>query len=623
MEKLRMETKNLSQENIKKLQELFPEIVTEKEIVTENGKLEIKKTVDFDALKEVLGDFVEGRKEKYQLTWPGKQASRQKVGLPINKTLRPVRSESVNWDTTKNLYIEGDNFEVLKLLQESYLNKVKMIYIDPPYNTGNDFVYNDNFTADSEEYAEDSGMVNEQGQKLFKPVANADSNGRFHSDWLSMMYERLKVARDLLTEDGVIFISIDDNEQANLKKICDEIFGESNFIADLIWKSKSGGANDVNNIATDSEFIICYAKNINLINFNLDKDAEVTTTYNQQDEKGKYGLDRLDKQSLGYQPSLDFPIIGPDGNIYTVEHKNLESKVARWRWGKETVKERYNELVFKYPYVYTKNYEKEGIIPRNLLIDERFGRSRTGKTEVKDLFEGKIFFDFPKPTKLINFLNKIASNNQDMILDFFSGSATTAHAVMQLNAEDGGNRQFIMVQLSESTSEDSEAFKAGYKSIPEIGRERIKRAAAKIKAETNANIDYGFRTYKLDETNMKDVFYNPTKLKQFMISGLESNIKEDRTSEDLLAQVMLELGLTLDLPMEEKQIENKTVHFVAGNSLVACFENNLSRQLIEEIAKEQPLRVVFKDGAFTSDSERINLEETFKNLSPNTTVKVL
>jgi adenine-specific DNA-methyltransferase len=614
MEKLRMETKDLNQENIKKLQELFPEIVTEVETKDEGGKPFVKKTVNFDALKEALGELAEGKREKYALTWPGKQKSKQKVGKAVNKILRPVKEESVDWDNTKNLYLEGDNFEVLKLLQESYLNKVKMIYIDPPYN---------NFTADKDEYKEEAGMVNEEGQKLFKPVANMDSNGRFHSDWLSMMYERLKVARDLLTEDGIIFMSIDENEIINLNKISNEIFGEDNYISTLVWKSKNGGGNDTNFFASDFEYVVVYSKSSSKVNINKDEDAKTTINYNLKDEKGSYALERLDKKALGYVKSLDYPIYDKEGNEYMPEQPDPNSPTARWRWGQKLAKERYEDIVFKNGKVYTKAYMKNGVTPRDLLVDTRFGRTQDGKKDVKALFDNVSYFDFPKPVKFVKFLLKIASNKNDIILDFFSGSATTAHATMQLNAEDGGNRQFIMVQLPESTSEDSEAFKAGYKSIPEIGRERIRRAAAKIKEETKADIDYGFRTYKIDESNMKNVFYHPNEIKQTLLAGLESNIKEDRTGLDLLSQVMLELGSTLDLPMQEKQVEGKTVYFVDNKALVACFENSLSKELIEALAKEKPLKVVFKDSAFNSDSERINLEETFKNLSPSTTVKVI
>lgn len=665
MDKLKMQTANRADENFKKLAEMFPNAVTE--TIDENG--EVVRAIDKDVLmQEINAKVVDGNEERYQFTWPDKKKSVLLANAPINKTLRPCREESVDFDNTENLYIEGDNLEVLKLLQETYLGKIKMIYIDPPYNTGNDFVYEDDFAQSTEEYLANSGQFDDEGNRLVK---NLDSNGRFHTDWLNMIYPRLKLAKDLLTEDGVIFISIDDNEQENLKKCCNEIFGASNFISTLIWKSKSGGANDVSNIACDSEYILCYAKNIASTTFNLDTEATVTTNYNLVDENGKrYSLDRLDKQSLGYQQSLDFPIIGPDGQTYIVEHKNPNNKVARWRWGKDTVKERYDELVFKYPYVYTKNYEKEGAIPRNLLIEERFGRTRTGKTECAALFDKIAYFSFPKPTKLIKYLISITcSKKDDVILDFFSGSATTAHAVMQLNAEDGGNRKFIMVQIPEKTDEKSEAYKAGYKNICEIGKERIRRAGSKIKStdkkititheitpadestvqldnsefvfkktmfenykgETkldisdlqNESVDIGFRVLKLDSSNMKDVYYNPADYEQSLFSSLEDNIKEDRTPEDLLFQVMLDLGILLSSKIEETVIGGKKVFNIADGFLIACFDEKVTDETITAIAKQKPYYFVMRDSSMASDSVATNFDQIFSTYSPETVRKVL
>ena len=483
----------------------------------------------------------------------------------------------------------------------------------------------------------------------------------------------------MLTDDGAIFISIDDNEISNLIKICNEIFGERNFISNMIWKSKSGGANDVSAIATDSENILVYAKEVSLFKTNLDKDAEVTTSYNLVDENGKrYALDRLDKQSLGYHESLDFPIIGPDGQEYRVQHKNPQNKVARWRWSKETVKERYDELVFKYPYVYTKNYEKEGVIPRNLLIDERFGRSRTGKTEVADLFNKVSYFSFPKPSKLIKYLLNISTNKNDLIMDFFSGSATTAHAVMQLNAEDGGNRKFIMVQLPEKIEEKSETYKAGFKNICDIGEERIRRAGAKLVEEIRKSTrvygkdkkplennefdksalqmavdkldindlsgsaikdfekladkeipDIGFRVFKLDSSNMKDTYYEPNQYSTNLLDQLDENIKPDRTPEDLLFQVMLDLGLLLDSKIEEKTINGKKV-FVVGEyneaidpDLICCFDSNVDNNTVTEIAKLKPRFCVFRDSSMAKDSVATNFDQIFETYSPSTTRKVL
>ena len=613
VEKMKFETPDMTVENVEKIAELFPNCMTE--MRDENGK--VKRGINFEVLKQMLSSDVVDGDECYEFTWVGKKASIAEANKPIRKTLRPCPEESKDWDTTENLYIEGDNLEVLKLLQESYLGKVKMIYIDPPYNTGNDFIYADDFMRSQQEENEQMGMYDEDDNRLFK---NTDSNGRFHSDWCSMMYPRLMLARNLLSDDGVIFISIDDNEQANLKKICDEVFGESSFVASMIWKSKSGGANDVSIIACDSEYVLVYGKNIEKLFFNLDKNAEVTTSYNQTDENGKkYSLDRLDKQSLGYQPSLDFPITGPDGRIYTVEHKNPAVKVARWRWSKDTVKERYNELVFKYPYVYTKNYEKDGIVPRNLMIEERFGRTRTGKTEVAALFDKVAYFNFPKPTKLIKFLIEIASNVDSVILDFFSGSATTAHAVMQLNAEDNGHRKFIMVQLPETCDEQSEAYKAGYKTICEIGKERIRRAGEKIKAENGLaaqNLDIGFRVLKLADSNMKDVYYAADEYTQADLLDMVSNIKDDRTDLDLLFGCLIDWGLPLSLPYTSEKIEGCTVHTYNDGDLIACFDNNIPESVIREIAKRKPLRAVFRDSGFADSPSKINVFEIFKLYMP-------
>ena len=613
MDKMKFETADMTEKNIDKIAALFPNCVTE--MRDENG--EIKRGINFEMLRQMLSPDVVDGGERYEFTWVGKKASIVEANKPIRKTLRPCPEEIKDWDTTENLYIEGDNLEVLKLLQESYLGKVKMIYIDPPYNTGNDFIYADDFMRSQQEENEQMGMYDEDENRLFK---NTDTNGRFHSDWCSMIYSRLMLARNLLSDDGVIFISIDDNEQANLKKICDEVFGESSFVASMIWKSKSGGANDVSIIACDSEYVLVYGKNIEKLFFNLDKNAEVTTSYNQTDENGrKYSLDRLDKQSLGYQPSLDFPITGPDGRIYTVEHKNPAVKVARWRWSKDTVKERYNELVFKYPYIYTKNYEKDGIVPRNLMIEERFGRTRTGKTEVAALFDKVAYFNFPKPTKLIKFLIEIASNVDSVILDFFSGSATTAHAVMQLNAEDGGHRKFIMVQLPEPCDEQSEAYKAGYKNICEIGKERIRRAGEKIKTEnglTAQNLDIGFRVLKIADSNMKDVYYAADEYTQSSLMDMISNIKDDRTDLDLLFGCLIDWGVPLSMPYKSEQLDGCTVHVYNDGDLVACFDENIPESVVRKIAERKPLRTVFRDSGFADSPAKINMYEIFKIYMP-------
>ncbi|WP_172916375.1 site-specific DNA-methyltransferase [Capnocytophaga canimorsus] len=580
---------------------------------------EIKRVVNFATLRTLLGDdAVETDREMYQFTWPGKQAARLEAAVETTDTLRPVPKDSVNWDTTENLYIEGDNLRVLKLLQKSYLGKVKMIYIDPPYNTGNDFVYHDDFarSAQAEDLA--AGNIDLEGIRYRR---NTDSNGRFHSDWCSMMLSRLLVAHSLLAEDGVIFISIDDNEVHNLRKICDEVFGERNFVAEFIWKSKSGGANDSRFIAVDHEYILVYAKSADNLSLNVDKYATVSTVYNQKDEKGEYSLDRLDKQSLGYVESLDFPITGPDEIVYRVYHKNPNLKVARWRWSEETVKERFDELVFKDGNVYTKNYKKEGSIPRSLLIEERFGRTRTGKTDFTSLFDGA-YFSAPKPYKLIYFLLDIATSPNSLILDFFSGSATTAHAVMQLNAEDlktgkEGKRKYICVQLSEATPEDSEARKAGYATIPEIAKERIRRAGKKILAENPEvaeRIDTGFRVFRLDSSNFEEVSKTPNEYNQTQLEQFLDNIKADRTEMDLLFGAMLSWGVSLSLsqPLQTKEVDGCKIYNVSDGELVACFAKEVTEAVVRAMATIHPERVLFRDSCFAEDKMKINLFELFK-----------
>lgn len=617
MEKLNMQTTDVVDENIKRIGELFPNCLTE--VKDEKGRPQV--AIDFDQLRQELSkNIVEGPEERYQFTWPDKRNAIRLANAPTTDTLRPCREESVDFDNTQNLYIEGDNLQVLKLLRENYLGKVKMIYIDPPYNTGNDFVYNDNFDQDKQEYVHNSGQYDEQGNQL---VTNTESNGRFHTDWLNMIYPRLKVAKDLLSEDGVIFISIDDNEVENLRKICNEILGEANFVCNCIWKSKSGGANDSRHIAVDHEYVLCYAKRSNMLPTFMDKDAEVTTSYNLKDEKGEYSLDRLDKQSLGYIESLDFPIIGPDGKTYIVEHKNPNVKVARWRWSKETVAQRYKELVFKNGYVYTKNYKKEANIARSLLLEDRFGRTRTGKTDFTSMFDAA-YFSAPKPIKLISYLASIINNKEAIILDFFSGSATTAHAVMQLNAEDGGKRKFIMVQLPEATDEKSEAYKAGYKNICEIGKERIRRAGKKIKEEsplTTQDLDTGFRVLKLDSSNMENVYYTPEEFDQRDL--FEDNIKPDRTEEDLLFQTMIELGIELSAKIEQTQIAGKTVWNVSDGYLMACFDEAVNETTITEIAKQQPYYFVMRDKSLANDNVADNFEQIFNHYSKDTIRRIL
>lgn len=664
-----MQTANRADENFRKLAEMFPNAVTE--TIDKNG--EVVRAIDKDVLmQEINTKVVDGKEERYRFTWPDKKKSVLLANAPINKTLRPCREESVDFDNTENLYIEGDNLEVLKLLQETYLGKIKMIYIDPPYNTGNDFVYNDKFSQSIDDYINNSGQLDSDGNKL---VPNTESNGRFHTDWLNMMYPRLKLAKDLLSNDGAIFISIDDNEAENLQKICNDIFGEINFVANLIWKSKSGGANDSKFFAVDHEYIVVYAKNINFFKINIDKEATVTTSYNRKDTVGEYALDRLDKQSIRYSESLDYEIIGPDGKSYFPQHKDPKHPNATWRWSREKVYKNMDKLVFEKGHVYTKNYKKNGSIARSLLLDDRFGRTRTGKTDCFALFENN-YFSNPKPYKLIRFLEIIATDINSIILDFFSGSATTAHSVIQLNAEDGGNRKFIMVQLPEITyngkkekykdvsgeekeryiidettgypviAKDSEARKAGYWTVSQIGKERIRRAGQKILKEfsdrvesgelsveskknnstlhtSNSKLDIGFRVLKLDSSNMKDVYYNPSKYEPSLFEKLEDNIKEDRTPEDLLFQVMLDLGVLLSSKIEETIIGGKKVFNVADGFLIACFDDNVTDETITAVAKQKPYYFVMRDSSMASDSVATNFEQIFATFSPDTVRKVL
>ena len=535
-------------ENIQRLKTLFPELVTE----GPNGA-----AVNVDVLKALVGDAtVTDADEKYGLNWHGKRRARQLALTPSTGTLRPCPEDSVDWNTTQNLMIEGDNLEVLKLLQKSYAGKVKLIYIDPPYNTGNDFVYPDDYQDSIKNYLELTGPV-EGGKKI---SSNTEASGRFHTDWLNMMYPRLKLARTLLREDGLLLVSIDESEFANLQAICSEVFGDENRICDFVWKSKSGGANDSRHVAIDHEYILVFARNAKLVSFKLDTDAEVTTNYNYRDERGEYSLDRLDKQSLGYIESLDFPIVGPDGVTYRVEHKNPEQKVARWRWSRETVAARYDELVFKDGYVYTKIYRKDGAIPRSLLIDDRFGRTRTGKTELAHLM-GLQLFDNPKPTKLLSFLLSITSDKDSVVLDFFAGSGTTGHAVMAQNAADGGNRRYILAQLPERLDSDNKDQKVAAdfcdklgkpRNIAELTKERLRRAAKKIKDENPTYTgDLGFRVFKLDSSNIRAWEPDRDNLEQTLLDSME-HIKPDRTETDVLYELLLKLGLDLCVPIETR-----------------------------------------------------------------------
>lgn len=634
MDKMRMQTVNKADENYKKLTELFPNAVTETLDPTTG---EVVRAIDKDVLmQEINTKVVEGNEERYQFTWPDKKKSVLLANAPINKTLRPCREESVDFDHTENLYIEGDNLEVLKLLQETYLGKIKMIYIDPPYNTGNDFVYEDDFAQSTKEYLDNSGQFDEEGNRLVK---NLDSNGRFHTDWLNMLYPRLKLSKDLLSDDGVIFISINDMEVTNAKKICDNIYGESNFVADLIWANKEGGgSSDSKLFRIKHEHIICYAKRIELVNIKgvaISNAERYSKSDEYENERGTYYLQKLGMGSIQYSQSLDYPIKTPDGT-FVMPSDNNGGRRACWRWSREKY-ERNKKRGFvdikkdsKGVWtVYTKQYMKcdnEGNpidrTQRPMGIIEGFSSTQAAKL-LEYIGMGSCF-SYSKPVELIKWLISRLELSEDIVLDFFSGSATTAHAVMQLNAEDGGKRKFIMVQLPEKTDEKSEAYKAGYKNICEIGKERIRRAAGKIAEENpEAKFDGGFRVLKCDSSNMKDVYYQSSEYEPSLFSRLEDNIKEDRTPEDLLFQVMLDLGVLLSSKIEETTIAGKKVFNVEDNYLIACFDDDVTDEVITEIAKQQPYYFVMRDSSMASDSVATNFEQIFATYSPSTERRVL
>ena len=620
MNKLDMESIDIVKGNIDKIGELFPNVIVE----SENGK-----SIDFDLLKQELSnEIVEGNKEKYQLTWPGKKEAILNANTRTKKTLRPIREKSVDFDNTQNIYIEGDNLDALKILQESYLGKIKCIYIDPPYNTGNDFIYKDDYKKTSNEELIESKQIDEYGNRL---VSNNQSNGRFHSDWLSMMYPRLKLARNLLTNDGVIFISIDENEVDNLTKMCDEIFGETNKIETIVWKNKYGAGAKTVGFISAHEYILCYSKNP-ITNITCEFEGEERNKYNKKDDKfdtrGPYRTQPLMTNSLGDRPNL----------MYSIFYNGVEIKPHKqWVWSKERMDEAIKngdvEFSLQKDGSYSVRskaylYDKNGKIRRGKPVSVLNGPfTQDGTKEIRDLFNSKSIFDFTKPSALIQYLVGLEINdkyeNDFIILDFFSGSATTAQAVMQLNAKNNGKRKYILIQLPEVCSESSEAYKYGFKNICEIGEERIRRASKKIKEETNADIDYGFRVYKVDSSNMKDVYYKPNEVNQMNLLDYMSNIKEDRTPEDLLTQVILDLGLTLDLKIEEKEILSNKVFYVENNSLVACFDDNVNIDIVNEICKCKPLKVIFRDSSFDTDKDKINLEERIKKLSPETEINIL
>lgn len=646
MDKMKFESPDMTAQNIDRIAALFPNCITEmldEEHSTPEKKV-YKRAVNFELLKQMLSPDVVDGDEAYEFTWVGKKAAIVEANKPIRKTLRPCVAESKEWDTTENLYIEGDNLEVLKLLQESYLGKVKMIYIDPPYNTGNDFIYADDFMRSQEEENAQMGMYDEDENRLFR---NTDTNGRFHSDWCSMIYSRLMLARNLLTDDGVIFISIDDNEQENLKKCCDEVFGGQNFVAQLVWERAFSPKNDARFISNSHDYVLMYAKNITqFVIGRLPRTEEANARYSNPDNDPRGVWMSSDISVKTYNAECDYPITAPSGRV-------IEPPAGRcWRLSKNAFLERLqdNRIWFGpdgngVPRIkrFLTDLKHEGMAPTSIMFFKDVGHSQEGAQEVSKLLDGG-FFSGPKPQRLMQRLLTLANLNTDsVVLDFFSGSASTAHAVMSKNAEDGGHRKFIMVQLPEKCDEASEAYKAGYKNICEIGKERIRRAGEKLLQDVTSGrgnskgegwgcgmpvtpeerafaikniLDIGFRVLKLDDTNMKDVYYAPDDYEQDMLAGLESNIKDDRTDLDLLFGCLIDWGLPLSLPYKSEQIDGCTVHTYNDGDLIACFDTNIPESVVKEIAKRKPLRAVFRDSGFASSPEKINVFEIFKLYMP-------
>ena len=659
MDKLRMQTANKADENFRKLAAMFPNAVTE--TINENG--EVVRAIDKDVLmQEIACTVLDGNEERYQFTWPDKKKSVLLANAPINKTLRPVREDvtvptgadsegkpycssgSVNFDTTENLYIEGDNLEVLKLLQETYLGKIKMIYIDPPYNTGSDLVYNDDFSKSTTEYIASSGYLDENGNRL---VENLESNGRYHTDWLNMIYSRLRLAKDLLATNGVIFVSLDDNESANLKKICDEVFGAVNFIGQITVVGNPRGR-DYGGVARMHDYLFVYKKSPEAV-INLIEDSE--NSFKMFDSLGGFELRELRNRNIKFnkenRPNLYYPFyINPatedehglheislepkDGwiELYPLESQGVNTV---WRWGKQKSQENLNVNIKAKPmrngsYMIVEKYREGRMMARSVWWDKDTNTEK-GTLLVKELMEGKVF-DYPKTVEMLMKTIEMGTDSDEgaYVLDFFSGSGTTAHAVMQLNAKDGGNRKFIMVQLPERTDEKSEAYKAGYKNICEIGKERIRRAGRKIKEDsplTTQDLDIGFRVLKCDTSNMKEVYYNPAEYEASLFPRLEDNIKEDRTPEDLLFQVMLDLGVLLSSKIEETTIAGKKVFNVEDNYLIACFDSNVTEETIKAIAKQKPYYFVMRDSSMANDSVATNFDQIFATYSPDTVRKVL
>lgn len=606
---------------------MFPNAVTE----TINDTGEVVRAIDADVLRqEISATVVEGPQERYQFTWPDKKKSVVLANAPIAKTLRLDRSKSVGQDGTRggidseNIYIEGDNLDALKLLQETYLGKVKMIYIDPPYNTGSDFIYKDDFSQGTEEYLENSGQFDEDGGRL---VQNTESNGRFHTDWLNMLYPRLRIAKDFLADDGAIFISIDDNEMRNMRTICDEIFGTGNFVATIVWQKIHSTKNDARYFSENHEYAIVYAKSIDKFSLNLlPRTDDMNSRYKNPDNDPRGPWQSGDLVASGERRNGHFIIVSPrtgkqfdvpQGKHWVYSEENLQFLVSDNQiWFGEDG----NSFPRKKRFL---SDVQDGRTPNTLWLSEEVGHNQTATREVKSIFDDEKVFDFPKPVSFIKQMLIVGSSKDAIVFDFFSGSATTAHAVMQLNAEDGGNRKFIMVQLPEVCDEKSEARKAGYETICDIGEERIRRAGDKIRAETGANIDYGFRVFRVDSTNMQDVYYNPADYDQGQMDMFADNIKPDRTPEDLLFQVMLDLGILLSSSIEETVIAGKKVFSVADGYLLACFDKDVTEAIVTEIAKRHPFYAVFRDSSMATDSVATNFEQIFATYSPKTVRKVL
>lgn len=658
MDKLRMQTANKADENFKKLAAMFPNAVTE--TVNENG--EVVRAIDKDVLmQEISCKVVDGNEERYQFTWPDKKKSVLLANAPINKTLRPCREESVDFDTTENLYIEGDNLEVLKLLQETYLGKIKMIYIDPPYNTGNDFVYEDDFAQSTDEYLANSGQFDEDGNRM---VQNTESNGRFHTDWLNMIYPRLRIAKNLLAGNGVIFISIDDNEIENMKKLCDEVYGATSFVAQLVWEKKKKGSFLSKSITNVKEYILVYCKNIDGFEGLIGEINDEEETYPCINAVNKRELRTIPAGIESKYRDKDFFM--PKGSeisdttMSIVLHSDLVIKngvlaeeltlEGNWRYSQAAMKEYalkkelyitrdlylrriVRETRYKTMKDLLSRVGEDTEIAHTEMVDTKnlnssgWGSNEDADEELRLIFGIQKLMDYPKPVRLLlKLLASYRGSDDYIVLDFFSGSATTAHATIKLNAQDGGKRKFIMVQLPELTDEKSPAYKAGYKTICEIGKERIRRAGAKIKEEAGLaaqNLDTGFRVLKCDTSNMKDVYYNPAEYEVNMFSRLEDNIKEDRTPEDLLFQVMLDLGVLLSSKIEETTIADKKVFNVEDNYLIACFDSDVSEETIKAIAKQKPYYFVMRDSSMASDSVATNFDQIFATYSPDTVRKVL